>query len=74
MDRKTPLDKEVMVKLGFSYNKGVWVYSNDERFSIRIVRAFFFVSFFGYESGFPHPATVGDLEKLYFDRAGKLLF
>ena len=35
MDRQTSLDKEVMIKFGFRYNKGVWVHSNDERFSIK---------------------------------------
>ena len=74
MDRTTRLDKGVMSRLGFRFKGGIWYYVHDDRFSVRLVQTCFYASFFGFESNFPHPSTVGELEKLYFDKTGKWLF
>ena len=74
MDRKTRLDHGVLCRLGFRYEGCKWYHVQDERFSIRLAKNSFYVSFFGFESEFPYTATVRDLEKLYFDKTNKWLF
>lgn len=74
MNRSSLLDAEVLMTLGFEFDGQRWYHNKDERFSIRFGSNCFFVTFFGHESGFPYPPTVGELEKLFFDRTSKLLF
>ena len=74
MDRSSLLDAEVLKTLGFKFDGQRWLNTMDERFSIRFGSNCFFVTFFGYESGFPYSPTVGELERLFLDRTSKLLF
>ena len=74
MERRTRLDHGVLCRLGFRLEGGKWYHVQDERFSIRLTGSCFYVSFFGFESGFPYSPTVGKLEKLYLDKTGKWLF
>ena len=74
MDRTIRLDSGVLYRLGFRNDGGIWYHGQDDRLSIRLAQTCFYVSIFGFESGFPHPATVGELEKLYLDRTSKWLF
>ena len=74
MDRSTPLDKEVLTELGFKPSGSTWINSQEEVFAIKLEATCFYVSFHGYQAKFPYNLTVGELEKLFYERTGKLLF
>lgn len=74
MNRATRLDNGVMFRLGFRTEAGIWYYIQDDRFSVRLTKTCFYASFSGIESKVPYSPTVGDLEKLYFNKRNKLLF
>ena len=73
MDRTTRLDHGVMFRLGFRLEAGIWYYVQDDRFSVRLAQNGFYASFFGFESEVPFSPTVGELEKLYFEKTSKWL-
>ena len=73
MDRTTRLDHGVMFRLGFRPEAGIWYYIQDDRFSVRLAQTCFYASFFGFESKVSFSPTVGELEKLYFEKTNKWL-
>ena len=74
MDRATPLDSETLIRLGFEFDGSMWVHSQEKRFAIKLIPTCFYASFHGYLAKQPYNQTVGELEKLFYERTGKLLF
>ena len=74
MDKITPLDREALIKLGFEYNGNMWVHSHEQRFAIKLKPNCFYVSFHGYLAKHPYDLTVGELEKQFYERTGRLLY
>ena len=74
MERITPLDREVLIKLEFGYDGNLWVHSHEQRFAIKLKPTCFYVSYHGYNAKHPYNPTVGELEEQYFKRTGKLLY
>ena len=74
MDRATRLDDGVLHELGFRPVGKFWHSVEDDRISIKLDQCCFHLSIFGYKSEVAHEPTVGELEKLFFDITGKLLY
>ena len=74
MDRNTPLDRDALIKLEFEFDGSMWVHSQERRFAIRLKPTCFYVSFQGYLAKHPYSLSVGKLEKLFYERTGRLLF
>lgn len=45
MERSTPLDKEVLIELGFKYEGDLWFHIQERRFAIKLQSTCFYVSF-----------------------------
>lgn len=74
MDRATRLDDGVLLKLGFRPTGDFWQSDKDDRISITLDHSCFHLSIFGYKSEVAHKLTVGELERLFFDITGQLLY
>lgn len=74
MDRTTPLDSEALIMLKFRFDGGMWVHSQEGRFAIKLTPTCFYVSFHGYFAKHPFNLTVGELEKQFYERTGRLLY
>ena len=74
MERTTPLDSEALIMLKFKFDGGMWAHSQEERFAIKLTPTCFYVSFHGYQAKFLFNLTVGELEKQFYKRTGRLLF
>ena len=74
MDRTAPLDSETLIWLGFGFDGDMWVHSQQQKFAIKLKPTCFYVSFHGYLAKHPYNLTVGELEKLFYERTGRLLF
>ena len=74
LSRDACLSKEILVRLGFKCDGGVWLHTQEERFAIKLEPTCFYVAFHGYQAKYPYALTVESLEKQFFERTGKLLF
>ena len=74
MDKMSPVDNKSLKQLGFKYDGSMWVHSEEKRFAIRLNPTCFYVSFHGYCAKHPYDLTVGELEKQFYEKTGKLLF
>ena len=74
MDRNTFLNDETLTFLGFKYDGDVWRHAHEEQFAIKLEPICFYVSFHWYQAKFPFNLTVGELEKQFYERTGRLLF
>ena len=74
MDRNTSLTNETLIQLGFDFEGELWYHIEEEDFAIEIRPTFFNVYYKGYHARHPYLRTVGVLEKLFYERTGKLLF
>ena len=74
MNRNAPLDNDTLIHLGFMYDCGLWIHSQEGLFAVKLEPNCFFISFRGFLAKYPYNLTVGELEKQFFERTGKLLF
>ena len=74
MSRITPLDSKWLIRLGFEFDGSMWIHSQQPMFAIKLEPNCFYASFHGYLAKYPYNLTVGELEKLFYERTGKLLF
>ena len=74
MERTTLLDIDALTLLGFKYDGNFWRYSQEEQFAIKLEPNCFYVSFHGYLAKHPYDLTVGELERLFYDRTGRLFY
>ena len=74
MERSNLLVKEVLTELRFKFYGGVWIHFQEKCFAIKLEPTCFFISFHGYLAKNPYNLTVGELERLFYERTGRLLY
>ena len=74
MKNETLLDYDTLVNLGFEFDGGIWIHSQQKRFAIKLMPSCFYVSFHGYLAKHPYNLTIEELEKQFYERTGKLLY
>ena len=68
------LNWEALAELGFNFEGGMWFHSQHPNLAIKLDSTCFYVSFHGYLAKHPYNLTVGELERQFYERTGKLLF
>ena len=74
MEKDSHLDNGALIPLGFWCDGDFWIHSQEKSFAVKLEPTFFYISYHGYLAKHPFNLTVGELEKQFFERTGKLLF
>lgn len=73
LTRDTFLSEDVLVKLGFSFDGDSWYHEDDEFFAVKFEDSCYCIYYHAYKANL-QIFTVSTLEKVFYERTGKLLY